>query len=500
MAKVLIIDGDPGIPRALQDALNHLGHRVEICTDAAAGLVRAETEDFAAVVIDLHWRTPGTTRFEPTGLEVLARLRETKPQLPVVSITAFPGTETAIQASKLGAYDYLTKPNTTHQPQFEELLQAILGTVGRRTNGSEMTGAQAICMGERPFLGRSLLMQNVYKAIGRVAAKPVNVLIRGETGTGKELVARSLHEHSDRRERPLIVVNCVSIPESLLESELFGHEQGAFTGATHPRIGRFEQASHGTIFLDEVGDMNLNMQAKLLRVLQENTIQRVGGNQTIAVDVRVLAATHRDLEKAVEEKQFRLDLYYRLNDAVIVLPALRERPEDIPELVRFFIERHQAELGGTGSTLSPEAVGHLQQQVWPGNVRELRNAVRKALLLAQGGRIELATIRKVLGGPGGVVRPAQGEGATHAVPSRHPLTAFISRQLDAAEREEAGAVAAIVSEWAEREIYAQAIDLAHGDQTRAADWLGVSRPTMRERLTRFRLHPAKEEEGKGPSS
>jgi DNA-binding NtrC family response regulator len=320
-------------------------------------------------------------------------------------------------------------------------------------------------------------MQHVYTEIGRVAARPVTVFVRGETGTGKELVARAVYQHSDRLDRPFIIVNCVAIPETLLESELFGHEQGAFTGAQMLRIGKFEQANHGTIFLDEIGDMSVGTQAKLLRVLQERVIQRVGGNETISVDVRVIAATHRDLEQAVQAKTFREDLYYRLNDAVVRLPALRERREDIPDLVHYFLHQQGADPSAKPG-ITHEALRLLQYRSWPGNVRELRNTIHKAVLLAGGFPIDPVIIRTALD----QTNPAQTE-------TKRTLQACVADLLEAAERDAQTNVAAAVAEWVERELYGQAILLAEGDQTKVANWLGVSRPTVRERLRRFGLHP-----------
>jgi DNA-binding NtrC family response regulator len=256
-------------------------------------------------------------------------------------------------------------------------------------------------------------------------------------------------------------------------------------------VGRFEQANHGTVFLDEIGDMSVGTQAKLLRVLQEKTIQRVGGKESFHVDVRVIAATHRNLESAVEEKTFRHDLYYRLNDSVIRLPPLRERKEDIPELANFFLRQHATELDATGSTIDPEAMNHLQQEPWPGNVRELRNAIRKALLLACGHRIDLAIVRRVLDETRVFRRVPVHPHSTTSVADQ-PLAAYVSELLDAAERGEREDVAVALTQWAEREIYGQAILLARGDQSQATRWLGVSRATMREKLSRYNLRPAKD--------
>src|SRR5262245_28228939 len=250
------------------------------------------------------------------------------------------------------------------------------------------------------IIGTGRTMQEIYKEIGRVAAKPVNVLICGETGTGKELIARAVYQHSDRANAPFIAINCAAIPDTLLESELFGHERGAFTGAEARRIGRFEQADHGTIFLDEIGDVTLGTQVKLVRVLQEKCVQRLGGKEIIPVDVRVIAATHRDLERAIQQEQFREDLYYRLSVLVMRLPPLRERSEDIPDLVLYFLHKHGGALGVAAPSIHPDAMEFLQGQPWPGNVRELENVIRKTLLLSAGYTISGDHVRAATARPG----------------------------------------------------------------------------------------------------
>jgi DNA-binding NtrC family response regulator len=326
------------------------------------------------------------------------------------------------------------------------------------------------------IIGTSRGMQAIYKEIGRVAAKPVNVLICGETGTGKELIARALYQHSDRANGPFIAINCAAIPETLLESELFGHERGAFTGAEARRIGRFEQANQGTIFLDEIGDMTLATQVKLVRVLQERCVHRLGGKETIPVDVRVIAATHRDLERAIQQKQFREDLYYRLSVVVIGLPALRERREDIPELVHYFFRKHGTALGVTEPSIHPEAMQFLQSQPWPGNVRELENVARKVLLLAGGYTINIDH-----------VRIATSRSLATPDSADQTLRDYAGALLAAAQRGDLAGSHAQLLEAAEREIIGQAIRLTHGNQLQAARLLGISRLTLREKLAQFGL-------------
>jgi DNA-binding NtrC family response regulator len=324
-------------------------------------------------------------------------------------------------------------------------------------------------------------MQSIYKEIGRVAARPVSVLIRGETGTGKELIARAIYQHSDRAHAPFIAINTAAIPETLLESELFGHERGAFTGADNRRIGRFEQASGGTIFLDEIGDMTPGTQVKLLRVLQEKCLYRLGGREAIRVAVRIIAATHRDLEAALREGQFREDLYYRLSVITISVPPLRERIEDIPALVRYFLCKHGPDFGPTPPSIQPQALACLQAQPWPGNVRELENVIRKALLLARGFSIDPEHVRSAL---------------TRFVPSlrraESSLRDMVARLLAEARRGEIDDAHARLLSAVEREIFSQAIQLALGNQAKAARWLGISRLTMREKLIQFGLHPTQE--------
>jgi DNA-binding NtrC family response regulator len=321
-------------------------------------------------------------------------------------------------------------------------------------------------------------MQVVCMEIGRVAAKPVTVLIRGETGTGKELIARAVYQHSARAKAPFIAINCAAIPENLLESELFGHERGAFTGADQRRIGRFEQANKGTLFLDEIGDLPPSTQVKLLRVLQQQTFQRVGGAEAIAVDVRVLAATHRNLEAMIREGKFREDLFHRLNVVCLQLPPLRERREDIPLLVQHFFRKYAGDFGVEIPTVSADAVAGLQADSWPGNVRELENVTRRLLLGARGFAINADAVRQTL-----AARNAE------AAPNRNSFATFAADLLDRAQKGGlADAHGRMVAE-AEREIITQAIMLAAGNKAEAARWLGLSRFTVREKLKQFGLHP-----------
>jgi len=376
----------------------------------------------------------------------------------------------------------LTKPLSWSDA---EKLAELGDRVQKAVQGKRLMEAPPIAVGKPSgthdaIIGKSRVMQEVYKEIGRVAATPLTVLIRGETGTGKELVARALWSHSDRGNEPFIVVNCAAIPPSLLESELFGHERGAFTNANVRRLGRFEQANKGTIFLDEIGDMNIHLQQKLLRVLQEKTIERVGGEEPIPVDVRIIAATHRDLERASGEGTFRQDLYFRLNVAVIQLPALRERPEDIPDLVSYFIQRSRAELGAPTACLEPteedRILEFLQKQPWPGNVRELRNVVRKALIASRGFPLRLDTFREMLGS-----EPAQSPSGGFAARVARELASHPNGDGDGEKL-----LTKLLDE-AERELYRQAMKKADGDQTQIAKLLGVSKPTVATKLRKHEI-------------
>jgi DNA-binding NtrC family response regulator len=433
----------------------------------------------------------------PSGLDLISQVHATHPRLPMILMTGLHDTDTVIKSARLGALDYFSKPE-----EGEYGLDPATGRWSWLTRLAVLVEKAANCKrlmqevslpGETTFfssktdrlIGRSEAMQDVYKEIGRVAASSVTVLIRGETGTGKELVARAIFSHSNRpTPTSFIVVNCAAIPENLLESELFGHEAGSFTGAIGRRIGRFEQADGGTIFLDEIGDMNSSLQRKLLRVLQERTIERVGGNVTIPIDVRVIAATHRDLEAAIQANEFREDLYYRLNVATIQLPALRDRTEDIPDLVDYFIQRYGSELGSDQSTI-PDAertaiMDYLRQQHWPGNIRELRSAIRKALLLSHGYPLTLATVRAAIEQ---MTPPAISEGQTFAARMAQVLASARNGECENAE--------AIITEEVDRELYGQAYRRAMNDQTKAAQWLGVARTTMRGKLTRLGLLPSR---------
>jgi len=468
-ARILLIEDDQAIATTLRRVLTGEDYAVVTETNAEAGLVAARTSPFDAVVTDL--KLPGLS-----GLELVRQLHPTHPRLPILMMTAHGTTESAIEAIQSGAFEYIVKPF-----EISELLRLVHQAVtASRLMSEPVQIGEARAAGDA-IVGSSRAMQAIYKEIGRVAAKPVSVLIRGETGTGKELIARAVYQYSDRANAPFVAINCAAIPETLLESELFGHERGAFTGADARRIGRFEQADHGTLFLDEIGDLSPGTQVKLLRVLQEKTLQRLGGKEPVPVDVRVIAATHRDLEDAIKHHQFREDLFYRISVMVLTLPPLRERPEDIPDLARFFIKKYAAEFNTPPPAIHADALGLLQAQPWPGNVRELQNAIRKVLLLANGYTICADHVRTALT-----------RNSPVPVAAERTLHSYADELLAAAQRGEISDAYAQLHETTERILLGRAIERAQGNQAQAARWLGISRLTLREKLIHFGLHPAKE--------
>lgn len=455
--RILLIEDDVPLAGNLRVALEGEGFSVTHCTRGDDGLAAAKHENFDAGLSDL--RLPGLG-----GLEVVRKLHESQPGLPLVLMTAYGAVETAIKATQLGAYDYVQKPF-----EMEDLIAVLRRAVqaGRAFEKEPPT--------QRPIempaiIGVSHAMQEVSKQVGRVAAKPVAVLIRGETGTGKELIARAIWQYSSRANEPFVAINCAAIPENLLESELFGHERGAFTGAAQRRIGRFEQANHGTLFLDEIGDLPLQTQVKLLRVLQEKTFHRVGGETPVRVDVRVLSATHRDLETMVREGTFREDLWHRLNVVSIYLPALRERVEDIPALVQGFLQRYSTEFSVTIPSISAEAIALLQRDSWPGNIRELENVTRRLLLDSRGLPIDATAVDRALGAR------HHDDGA-----ASKSLATIATTILERARRGEISDAHAKMTAEAERELFRQALALAQGNLSQVSRWLGISRLTLREK-------------------
>lgn len=469
-AKILLVEDDAAIVATLQRVLTGENYAVVVEKRGDTGLARAKETFFDVVITDL--RLPGLS-----GLDLVRELHQARPRLPIVMMTAHGTTETAIEATQSGAYEYLVKPF-----EIPELLALVDQAVAASRLMSEPVQIGATGPAHDAIVGNGRAMQAIYKEIGRIADKPVTVLIRGETGTGKELIARALYQYSKRAQAPFVAINCAAIPETLLESELFGHEKGAFTGAESRRIGRFEQANGGTIFLDEIGDMTPGTQVKLIRLLQEKCLQRLGGRETISLDVRVIAATHRDLEAAIKENQFREDLYYRLSVAVIKLPPLRERKDDIADLVKFFLQKYGAQFNVANPSIHPDALEFLKSQPWPGNVRELENVTRKVLLLARSYTISTEHVRTALAG---INLPAPS--------TNKSLDEYTRELLAAAQRGELSDAHAQFQALTEKVLFSQAIELAGDNQSKAARWLGISRLTLREKLNQIGWQPKREE-------
>ncbi|MBI3759630.1 MAG: sigma-54-dependent Fis family transcriptional regulator [Deltaproteobacteria bacterium] len=476
-ASVLVADDDPGIRIVLRHRLEAAGYRVEEAADSQSSLEAILSNRHDVALLDIMM--PGVG-----GLEVLTAAREQAARTMIIVITAASTMNNAVEAMKRGAHDYLTKP-------FENLdlvAVAVARAVEVAVQSSDLNRLQddvnrQLVGGE--IIGRSPAMQEVYKLIGRMVNNDATVLLRGESGTGKELVARAIHFKSPRWRGPFVAVNCSAIPHGLLESELFGHERGAFTGATERRAGKVEQASGGTLFLDEIGDLPVELQPKLLRVLQEREFSRVGGFETLRMQARVIAATNQDLESAVVEKKFREDLYFRLRVIPIDLPPLRERREDIAELTDYFIGKAIREMGANARYISPEARAKLQNYSWPGNVRELENAVLRAALLAPTNTVRADDVELGRGGMR-VSNSNLDAGAS--------LTDLIARRItemiEMNGSEPRDLYQKLVGEL-EKPLIEIALERAGGNQVHAARILGLNRNTLRKKLTEHRIVPQK---------
>jgi len=374
MAKILIVDDEKALRQAIAQILQSEGYEVVEAADGEQGLKLLQDATTPPDLVFLDLKMPKTQ-----GMTVLKQLDQKLFELPVIVMTAYGTSRTAIEAMQLGAYDYLTKPF-----DLDELVNLTAKALAHHQEPMYQVSESTLQVGQEELLGRSPAMQSVFKLIGRVAPTDTTVMITGESGTGKELVAATLHSTSPRTKAPLVKVNCAALPEHLLEAELFGHEKGAFTGANHLRIGRFEQANSGTIFLDEIGELTPAIQGKLLRVLQDRSFERLGSNQTRTVDVRIIAATNRHLEKMVQQNQFREDLFYRLNVVRIELPPLRDRPEDLEQLTQHFLNTIAMRRGLKRLALAESAMEKLRSYAFPGNVRELQNTLERAAILSGG--------------------------------------------------------------------------------------------------------------------
>jgi two-component system nitrogen regulation response regulator GlnG len=437
-------------------------------------------------VILLDLRLP-----DQSGLEVYQQIRDLDARIPVIFITTAKMADAAIEAMKQGAYDYLFKPLDLHQ--LRRVTAEALEVVRMMRAPALVTETPSEDDLEGTIIGGCPAMREVYKAIGRVAAQDVPVLITGESGTGKELIARAIYQHGARARAPFLALNCAAIPETLLESELFGHEKGAFTGADRRRIGKFEQCHGGTILLDEIGDMPLALQAKMLRLLQEQAFERVGGNELVRTDVRLIAATHRDLKVASDEGTFRSDLYYRLNVFTIHLPPLRERVDDLPSLVQHFVRRFRSELGREVREVAPETLERLRRHSWPGNIRELQSVLKQALLQASGSSLLPVFLPEL---PGDARERDPG---SRPVAEDSHLEAFIDLCLVT----DRGDLYAETHRRVDRLLLTRVLEATRGNQQQAARRLGIARETLRRRLRELGLHFTRQleaEDGPEPAS
>ncbi len=462
---LLIVDDEPDILLVMSANLKKEGYEVETAENGFEALKKLEGRDFDAVIVDHQMPTL-------TGMEFLERLRErhhARPgglDIPVIVVTAYGTIEMAVKAMKEGAYSYLTKPI-----QYEDLSLQVKNAVERRRLSQEIENLRHEVEERHQFgniLGRNPQMQEIFQLIRTVAETDATVLIHGESGTGKELIARAIHYNSRRRDRPFVVVSCSALPETLLESELFGHEKGSFTGAIRQRIGRFEMADGGTLFLDEIGEMTMPVQMKLLRVLQEREVERVGGNQAVKVDVRVLAATHKDLHRAMSERLFREDLFYRLNVVPIKLPPLRERLDDVPLLAAHFLKKYSEKNQKQVASISSRALSELTRYSYPGNVRELENIIERAVIMEKGDTLSRLDLKRS-GGAGKFDAPVSLE--SDIPPFRKTKSELVERF--------------------EKEYFSQLLRMYSGNMSKASLHAGINIKNLHEKMARYGLKKEK---------
>jgi len=470
---ILIADDEDLIRRVLTDTLREEGYTVETVPSGKLAWECLQTRAFALAFVDI--RMP-----ELTGLDLLLRVQEAQLTTPIIIMTGQTTLTNAVEAMKRGAFDYLPKP-------FD--LEEVKALAARACEAQQLTVKDFVPVLATPgkteqIIGNSMAMQEIYKVIGRVVKNDATVLIQGESGTGKELIARVIHRYSPRWRAPFIGINCSAIPMDLLESEFFGHERGAFTGAIERRIGKFEQAAGGTLFLDEIGDMPLVLQAKLLRVIQEREFTRIGGRDTLKCDVRIIAATNKDLAAAVREQLFREDLYFRLRVVPITLPPLRQRPEDILELTTYFLDKINRSMGTSVTGVSPDAQALLLQYPWPGNIRELENVLLRAAVLAPGRMLTLSDLSL-----------PQEEISLSKDLTELSLEEVIRRKLQSYFQQPSGSVptdlyASIITQ-IEKPLIELTLEYTGGNQLKAADVLGINRNTLRKKITDLKIEVKK---------
>jgi two-component system nitrogen regulation response regulator GlnG len=469
LTRILVADDEESMRWVLSKALKRKGFSVDLAVDGRQALSMIQDNSYDLAILDI--KMPGIT-----GLDLLDKVRDLKKDLLVVIMTAEASMKNAVEAMKRGAYDYITKPFDL------DVIDAIIEKVGR---AREVAGQVSMLKQElkeryqveKNIIGNSPVMREVYKTIGKVAGSDVTVLVQGESGTGKELVARAVHFNSGRLGKPFVAINCAAIPKELLESELFGSEKGAFTGAVERKLGKFEQANLGTLFLDEIGDMPLDLQAKILRVLQEREVTRTGGNQSIPVDVRIVAATNQELMEKVRLKEFREDLFYRLNVVPINLVPLRERREDIPQLVQYFLSRVCVEMDVPLKQCSDEAMALLTSHTWPGNVRELENAIKRAVILSSDPLLTPADFSGLESAPG-IEKSANKDASLEEL-----VDGKLRSCLNGIEQLENGEIHSMVLEQVERPLIRIILEKTRWNQVKAADILGINRNTLRKKIS-----------------
>ncbi|MFH0732196.1 MAG: sigma-54 dependent transcriptional regulator [Candidatus Omnitrophota bacterium] len=464
MNKILIVDDEKNVLSSFKKIMAQDGYEIYTASNAKEGLSIARDTTINLLIMDI--RMPGMD-----GLEAFSKFKEIDQKMPIIIMTAYATTETAIEAMQLGAYDYVIKPFNI--PQMKKMIEKALETA--RIMKTEVTfEPKEEFKGDR-IIGSSLEMQQIYKTIGQVAASDVNVLLRGESGTGKELIARAIYHYSNRKNKPFLVVNSAAIPETLLESELFGYEKGAFTDAREPRIGKLEQCNGGTIFLDEIGDMPLSIQAKVLRVLEHKSFERLGSNKTIQVDVRLITATNKNLEALIKQERFREDLYYRLNVVSIQIPALREHKQDVLQLVDYFLNKHSKELKKNFARISNDALKILQEYNWPVNIRELENVIKKAMLFCKGNTIlpEHIFIQDTV--------------VSESKDSTTQLRGLLAHLVKQGLNTKSVSLYKDIIEEAEKALIIETLKQSRGNQSQTAKLLGISRPTLKDKIEKLGL-------------
>lgn len=465
---ILIADDEELLRRVLADTLSEEGYSVEIVDSGSRAWERLHHKSFDLAFFDI--RMP-----DPSGLELLLRAREAQLLTPIIIMTGQTTMENAVEAMKRGAFDYLTKPF-----DLDEVKSLAARALEAQRLITEAPVTLTVHGQKEQIMGHSPAMQELYKTIGRVVKSDATILIQGESGTGKELIARVIHQYSARWRAPFLGVNCSAIPAELLENEFFGHERGAFTGAVERRLGKFKQAAGGTLFLDEIGDMPLALQAKLLRVLQEREFTRIGGRELIKADVRIIAATNQDLATAVKEQRFREDLYFRLRVIPLTLPPLRQRREDIPELVSYFLEQVNREMATTVVGVTPEAMALLMRHQWPGNVRELENCILRASVLAPGRMLTVADLALPAAEP---ILPELLSDLSFEEVVRRKLRAYFQQTpiLEPCDLYE------IVIAQVEKPLLELTLEYTNGNQLKAAEVLGINRNTLRKKITDLKI-------------